>query len=305
MIISAEHHCRRFAFALAGIAVMIAAPADGQTPLAINNPGFEVNTVSEGCFQVFSELSGWDNYDPNMLLDGGNNSVGGLNLPPGSIFFPAGAPEGDHVALTFLLTTTGLGPVGFRQTLGDTLQPNTIYTLTAQIGDIDSGTGPPPCDIFGEFNLEGFPGYQVQLFAGNLMIGQDDNTLAGVLDDGLFELSTTRVCIGADHPRLNQSLEIRLINLNLADTPENPGIEVDFDDVQLTAEPNTMPLIGDVDTDCDVDLDDYNQFAACVGGPNQPLPGECSVDIIVDFDDDADVDLADVALFQLDFANSN
>ena len=114
----------------------------------------------------------------------------------GSIFFPGGAPEGDHAALVFLLTSTGQGAAGFTQTLDDTLQANTTYTLSVQVGDIASGVGPPPCDAAGFFNLDGFPGYQVQLLAGGEIIAEDDNALAGVLDDGEFMLSTSVGVVG-------------------------------------------------------------------------------------------------------------
>jgi hypothetical protein len=36
---------------------------------------------------------------------------------------------------------------------------------------------------------------------------------------------------------LGQPLEVRLVNLNIIDSVDDPGIEVNFDDVQLTAAP--------------------------------------------------------------------
>ncbi len=285
--------CGRSIFlSLIGSSVAI---AGGPVSIPIANPGFEEDVVSPGCFQALPSISGWITYDPELLLDGGSNAIGGINIPPGSVFFPAGAPEGEHAALIFLETVAGLGPVGLRQELGVTLEPNTTYTLTVQVGDIASGTGPPPCDVFGEFDLDGFPGYQVQLLAGDLVIGQDDNTLAGVIDDGEFGLSTTRVCIGANHPQLGTTLEIRLINLNLAETPEDPGIEVDFDDVQLVVEPNLDPLLGDIDVDCDVDFADFGQLTLCWSGPAQPPLAGCPLGADADFDNDNDVDLLDFA----------
>ncbi len=102
-------------------------------PLAISNPGFEADEVSEGCFEVLFPAA-WPVYDPNGILNGGGNSVGGLNLLPGSVFFPAGAPQGDHAALVFLSSTIGAGPAGLSQMLGDTLRADTTYTLSVQIG---------------------------------------------------------------------------------------------------------------------------------------------------------------------------
>ncbi|NOX59023.1 MAG: hypothetical protein GXP29_09225 [Planctomycetes bacterium] len=294
---------RRWVAVLVGFAFANAASAGVPVSIAISNPGFEANVASEGCFQVMP-LDGWLDYDTNGVLGGGSNVLGGINLPIGSVFYPLGAPEGDHAALVFLLTSTGQGPAGFRQELTDTLQADTTYTLTAQVGNIASGVGPPPCDAAGFFNLDGFPGYQVQLLAGGEVIAQDDNSLAGTLGEGEFDLSTSQAVIGNSHAQLGQALEIRLINLNEAETPQNPGVEVNFDDIQLTAQPNNPPLDGDFDTDCDVDLDDYEQFVLCMGGPNQAILGTCPPTVDADFDNDGDVDLIDFNTFAENFTGA-
>ncbi len=223
--------------AAAVILAMAASPngvADlrGGEELPIANPGFEADPVATNCFQGFIP-TGWELFDPNGIYDGAVDAVGGLNTQPGGPHFIDGAPEGEHVALVFLDGDIGGGPMGLTQALDDVLEPDTIYTLSAQVGNIASGQGPPPCDVFGFFDLDGFPGYQVQLLAGGVVIAQDDNTLAGALGEGEFGLSTTTVAIDDAHPQLGGPLEVRLINLNMIDSPEDPGIEVDFDDVQL------------------------------------------------------------------------
>lgn len=276
-----------------------AALVHAQVPIPIANAGFEADLVSEGCFEVL-DVTDWNVFDPNGIMNA-NNVVGGINLPPGSVYFPAGAPEGDHAALVYLAASIGAGPMGLTQVLGETLQANTTYTLSAQVGNIASGTGPPPCDVFGFFDLDGFPGYQVQLLAGGVIVGQDDNSLAGTLLEGEFDLSTTQICIGADHPQLGETLEVRLINLNLAETPEDPGIEVDFDDVQLTRQPNGASLPSNLDQDCDVDLDDYALLAACMNGPNLPPSPTCPQGVNADIDNDGDVDLEDAAALARQF----
>lgn len=217
----------------------------GGTVVPIVNPGFEADFVDPGCFTVV-QPAGWTVYDPGGI-QGGNDVVGVLD-PTGSKFFPGGAPEGIRVALTFLAEQVGQSPMGLTQVLTETLQPNTTYVLTVQVGDIESGTGARPCDVFGFFDLDGFPGYQVQLLAGGVVIAQDDNTLAATLQDGQFALSTVQAVIGGAHPQLGQPLEIRLINLNIPGTAEAPGIEVDFDDVMLTATPasNGIPAASEV-----------------------------------------------------------
>ncbi len=239
-------------------------PRGGQT-IAIANHGFEANSVSPGCFAVFVP-SGWSLYDPNGIHDGNNDAVGGL-YPAGGPYFPA-APEGNHVALVFLAGDVGGGPVGLRQTLSETLAGDTTYTLTVQVGNIASGQGPPPCDVFGFFNLDGFPGYRVQLLAGGVVIAEDNNSLAGAIPDGEFRLCTVQATIGAAHPQLGAALEIRLINLNTPGTPMSPGIEVDFDDVRLTT---GCSANGDLDADDDVDGEDAAILAAVlVGADNDP-----------------------------------
>jgi len=280
---------------LAALASTRPAAACEVTPIPVANAGFEADVVSEGCFQVLN-VTAWDVYDPNGIMNPGGNVVGGLNLPPGSVYFPAGAPEGDHAALVFLQDTIGAGPAGLQQTLTATLQPDTTYTLTVEVGNIASGIGPPPCDIFGFFDLDGFPGYQVQLLAGGMVVAQDDNSLAGSIPEGEFALSTTEVSIGNSHPQLGQALTIRLINLNLAETPEDPGIEVDFDDVRLLARANQPTPPGDINHDCAVNLVDHAILRSCLGGPGQALAESCPPDVDSDLDDDGDVDLRDFSI---------
>lgn len=210
------------------------AAASGGTPILINNPGFEGNFAPPGCFAIFTPTN-WTLYDPNNVI-GGNSAVGVID-PTGTTNFPAGAPEGLNVALIFLGEDMGQGPVGLTQVLGATLQPHTTYTLTVEVGNIASGIGPPPCDVAGFFDLDGFPGYQVQLLAGGVVVAQDNDSLHGLIPEGEFRLSTVTLTTGATHPQLGQPLEVRLINLNMIETPADPGIEVDFDEVQLTAAP--------------------------------------------------------------------
>ncbi|RIK69215.1 MAG: hypothetical protein DCC65_00250 [Planctomycetota bacterium] len=225
-------------------------------PLVITNPGFEANPVATNCFQGFIP-SGWTLYDPNGIYDGAVDAVGGLNTQPGGPHFINGAPEGEHVALVFLQGDIGGGPMGLMQALSDVLETNTHYTLTVQVGNIASGQGPPPCDVFGFFDLDGFPGYQVQLLAGGMIIAQDNNSLADTIDEGEWGLVTIQISIGESHPQAGLPLEIRLINLNMIDSPVDPGFEVDFDDVRLQ---QGCPADGDIDADEDIDLDDAALF---------------------------------------------
>ncbi len=191
-------------------------------PIVVQNPGFEANPVADGTYTVTVFPTGWTKYDPNNIIGQNYNSMGILN-PTGTVLYPAGAPEGKNVALVFLwrMQTDGI-PVGFSQQLTATVQPKTLYTLQVRIGNIAAMMGDP-------WDLTGFPGYRVELLAGNTVLAQDNNTL--LPNEGTFLESKVVYSTGAADPTLGQPLGIRLINLNNA----NSGIEVNFDDVRLDA----------------------------------------------------------------------
>ena len=164
--------------------------------------------------------TGWSKYDPNNIIGQNYNSLGILN-PKGTVLYPGGAPEGKNVALVFLwrMQTDGL-PAGFSQQLGATLQAKTQYTLRVKIGNIAPTMSDP-------WDLTGFPGYRVELLAGNTVIAQDNNSL--VPNEGTFMESIVSFSPSNADPSLGQPLGIRLINLNKGSS----GIEVNFDDIRL------------------------------------------------------------------------
>ena len=85
--------------------------------------------------------------------------------------------------------------------------------------------------------MDEFPGYRVDLLGGGVVIAQDDNTLT--IPEGEFATATVSLSVGDTHPQLGQALGIRLVSLN--EIPggftqqTSPDLEVDFDDVQLSA----------------------------------------------------------------------
>jgi hapalindole H/12-epi-hapalindole U/12-epi-fischerindole U synthase len=121
---------------------------------------------------------------------------------------------------------------GLVQTLSATLQTNTLYTLTVEVGNMAIDSSPS-----NNFAFTGFPGYRVDLLAAGQVIASDNNTL--LLAEGTFRTSQFSLSVGASHVLAGQSLGIRLVNLNAG-----PGIEVNFDDVRLDAtaipEPGTF-----------------------------------------------------------------
>ncbi|MEM9478732.1 MAG: hypothetical protein AAGA58_03620 [Verrucomicrobiota bacterium] len=214
--------------------------------IPILNAGFEVDTLPSGqpipdnTFRVDpSTPTDWDIYDPNAIINGGSNSVGIIN-PTNSDFYPGGAPEGNQAAIVFL-TSSGTGEAGLEQTLTSTLQPETRYTLHVDVGNIASGMGSSFSSDGGTvfYNLAGFPGYRIELLAGGVVIGSDTGAIIG---DGQWSTRSIIVDIGPSEPLAGQSLSIRLVNLNLVGTPTEPGIEVNFDNVQLVASPLPDPI---------------------------------------------------------------
>lgn len=231
MIVQARRliQCTAFVLALLG-----GLPAAVQSaPLAIVNAGFE-DTSGQSTFNefTFGTPVGWGIHDPNGLIHDPDIFPGTLQ-PNGVEFFNSAAPEGSRVGILFNRGQRDAGEYGFFQTLGDTLQANTRYELNVEVGNIGSGTA-----VSGEFfDLSGFPGYRIDLLAGNSVIAQDLNSL--LIPEAEFLTATLKVDIGAFHANLGEALGIRLVNLNVTPgggDPENPpDLEVDFDDVRLDA----------------------------------------------------------------------
>lgn len=208
--------------------------------VTINNPGFETDIVGSGSFNSAITPASWSTYDPTNVLNRNYSDVGVLNPTPPLY---TAAPEGSNVALIFLWPQNAGDynqPVGLQQLLTSSLQPNTQYTLTVQVGNIGDA-GPVP------YELSGFPGYAVQLLAGpNLnsltLLSQDNNTLS--IPEATFSLSTVTYTTGSSVTP-GQFLAIRLLNLNLGNP--NSGIEVNYDDVKLDAsavpEPSSAALL--------------------------------------------------------------
>jgi hypothetical protein len=223
--------------------------------LQVINPGFEdISGESQVNVFTFGPLNGWDLYEgPVVDTNGGDGPTYyiGTLAPTDGEFFPAAA-EGSRVGIAFNFFGSGDGgEYGMVQTLTDTitantLQANTQYTLEVEIGNIASGYDQSSTPNF--YNLDGFPGYRVDLLAGGVVLSSDNNSLAGSIAEATFETSTVTFTTGASHAQLGQALGIRLVNLNEIDGDHpNADLEVDFDNVRLDAtaipEPTTVTLI--------------------------------------------------------------
>lgn len=227
-------------FTTAILATVFAATATQAAPVAVVNAGFEADTIPGNAFVVL-QPQGWLPYDPANLLANqpGTNAIGVIRPLPGSEFFPAGTTEGNNAALVFL-AGAGNGEAGLRQTLAATLQSGQRYTLRVDIGNIASGTSLPGSNggagVF--FDLDGFPGYRLDLLAGASVLASDVNSIGVTIPEGQFRMATLSFDSDLAAPALiGQLLGIRLVNLKLPGTPGSPNIEVDFDNVRLDVIP--------------------------------------------------------------------
>jgi hypothetical protein len=197
------------------------------TPIAIANAGFESPAIPADSFATLAPPPGWSGFG---TLDFGARTIGVLD-PGASGLYPLGVPEGENCGVVFLLDNLGNQaffanqPAGLAQTLAATLATSTRYTLRVEVGNLAFVASPP----HSQFQFNGFPGYRVELLAGGQVVASDVDTLNPA--EGAFETSQVVFEVGASHPLAGQPLGIRLINLNAA-----PGIEVNFDAVELFAD---------------------------------------------------------------------
>lgn len=221
-------------------ATFVAATTAYAQAISITNPGFETDVIPDGAFSVLVP-TGWQVYDPSGIINQNANSVGVIRPNVAQTYFPDGAPEGEQAALVFLAGNAS-GPAGLQQTLATTLAAQTRYTLSVAIGNIASGTSLVGSADGGNvfYDLDGFPGYRIELLAGNTVLGADSSS-AGVIPEGGWRTATLTVDSTSFGDALGQSLTIRLVNLDTPGTVELPAIEVDFDAVTLVAAPVPEP----------------------------------------------------------------
>jgi hypothetical protein len=205
--------------------------------IPILNAGFESNNITPGAFVVL-QPQGWLTYDPVGMIDNANNAVGVIRPLPGTEYFPGGTPEGNNAALVFLAGPQ-TGEAGLQQTLTATLQADTRYRCSVQIGNIASGWSLPGSSggASNYFDLDGFPGYRIDVLAGANVVGSDNNSIGTTIPEGEFRQARFHFDTGPSPAQLGQPLGIRLVNLKAPGTPTVPNIEVDFDEVVLTAGP--------------------------------------------------------------------
>jgi len=220
------------AAALVLVAVLATPTSVRAAPLTVINPSFELPDIAGGTFSGNTSNGpvgwGWSAY---YIGPARPSRFFGVWDATGTPSFVA-VPHGRQVGVVFLDDALGL-EAGIRQTLADTLQPFTEYSLSVGVGNFAPSPGGDP------WNFAGFPGYRVELLAGNAVLALDNNSLNP--GEGVFQTATVNFTTGAAHANMGQALTIRLINLN------GPGVEVNFDNVSLNAlavpEPSSFALL--------------------------------------------------------------
>lgn len=171
--------------------------------IPIINPSFEEPFVADGSFTI-ENITGWS------VINTGNPGVFNPNYTAfGSV------PDG--------LQTLYSNSATVYQTLPTTLAPNTTYTLRVNVGR--------------RLDFTNFPGFSVELRAGNTILASANQTNIAVPAPGQFVPLTLTYTSPSDVP-LGQYLEIRL---------KSAGPQTNFDLVTLDARPNTTPQSYSVD----------------------------------------------------------
>jgi len=215
------------------VAVLLACQTSYAAPIAVTNFSFEMgNTIKDfpvGEFYI-GGMVGWSVSNP--FSPGGEMFIGSLDPEfSGTEWFSEPTPEGDRVLLLYYRHQEGDFGIkrpqefGVEQELDETLQAGMVYTLQVDVGNIQSG---------GIYDLDGFPGYRVQLLAGGHCLAEDVSSLT--IHEGEWEASTVVFQVPDSHDLIGEPLGIRLVNINPnayfieSATGES---EVDFDNVRL------------------------------------------------------------------------
>ncbi len=189
---------------------------DPITPTQLDEP---LDRTDVYCFDPV----GWDIYDPHAYGYLPNDCfISPWDPNPAGFLDPV--PDGNQTL--FVYNVSDPLEVGVEQTVG-IVAPDANYSFSVAVGNIKVVPAFP--------NLNGFPGYVVQLVAnagGVETVLADDNNTVTILG-GRFETVTLAYNAGSDaDPLIGQTLTIRLMNRGAS---FGGGEEVDFDNVELDA----------------------------------------------------------------------
>eukprot|EP01083_Nonionella_stella_P054765 144547_1 len=221
--------------------VILLHPQNG-ADIFIENSGFEMDPIGFNNSYTYGVKipANWDHYDPNGIMK--QWSLGIIVYRGGVAYndpiYRDGSPEGVQL---FYLDTSSLSThveFGIEQTLATNVIADTMYTLSAWVGN-------PASNTFSEnskwkvefFNETGFGGYHVQLVANGNVLAEDDNSLS--IPEGTWKQSVITTTISSNDINIGQPLQIRLIDKNIGADNDAPPYTINFDDVQLKATSQT------------------------------------------------------------------
>ncbi len=173
-------------------------PSVHAAPIPITNPSFEQPSLPKGSFTI-ENITGWS------VINTGNPGV----FNPSSTSFDS-VPDGNQTMYSNSATV-------FQQ-LPATLAPNTTYTLRLQVGRRRDFTN--------------FPGFTVELRAGNTVLASANQTMVPLPEPGKFVPLTLTYTTPSSVPQ-GQNLEIRL---------KSAGPQTNFDNVTLDAVSSNQSL---------------------------------------------------------------
>jgi hapalindole H/12-epi-hapalindole U/12-epi-fischerindole U synthase len=256
---------------LLAVAFAILSACNAQTaPIFVANPSFEAPSTASATF-TGGQTFGPNNWTVYNTVAASNQRYFGVWNPTTTASYFDPTPDGNNIGVVFLDSSGAFQEAGLQQTLAATLQLSSQYVLSVEVGNFGPSAGDP-------WDFTGFPGYRVELLAGGAVLAADNNTLAPA--EGRFLTSNVQFATGDSHANAGQALTIRLINLN------GTGVEVNFDDVQLTV--FTPRFAGDANDDKIVDFTD---LGILLNNYNQP-----GTFITGDFDNSNSVDFTDLGL---------
>jgi PA14 domain len=186
----------------------VRATVTGTQAIPVVNPSFESQALGDGAW-IDGTLSGW--------------TVGGTFAGPQNWLDPdfAGATDRDPILSSVpdgQNSAFSRGPT-ISQTLTTTLAANTQYLLQVNVGHRANGA---------------FPGYRVQLWAGGVLLAEDNNSLPVGL--GQFVTSTVSYTTDSTPAQFGQPLQIRLVAPGVTDP--TGFTQAVFDNVRLSRSVN-------------------------------------------------------------------
>jgi fibronectin-binding autotransporter adhesin len=214
----------------ASLAILLAyvGPAVAQ-PLAVTNADFELPAVAAGGNVRFNiVIPGW------TLLQGINTTAGLQDFTTGADWLPGTFTAGVNENALFMQGAAYASlPQIVSQTLSDTLQANTSYTLSVDVAD-------RPAILPTSVDLDG--GYVLQLWAGGTMLAQAKGIApTNPATGGKFtNISVSFDTLNDSLPAgvsLGSTLEIRLSNEAFN---QNAARQVNMDNVAVNAAPAVL-----------------------------------------------------------------